>query len=98
MIAHLRSRTLRQQAAMLASVLLLVTIGLCVLHGAFDCFEPSDQGMPLGLCAGMVGLLISPLLILRPGLAGRLRACIGEGVSLDLPGVLDRPPEFPALA
>lgn len=79
-----------------AGIVLAVTFGFCVLPGHHG--DLGNHGTSPDLCVGLVALLISPLLILRPGLAGRLQTCLRHGTPLVLTGVLDRPPEVPSLA
>ena len=92
-MAHFSSEKLKQQMALLASLLLLLTIGLCVLHSASGCFASTDQGMPAGLCAGTVLILASLVLFPNPGITGEAlirRRRAFPAIYCDL---FDRPPK-----
>jgi hypothetical protein len=91
-VAHSHSRTLKQQMAILASALLLLTIGRCVLQSASGCFESSDQGMLSGLCAGMVVILASVLLLPSPGITGQTLIRRRHAFTAIFCDLLDRPP------
>jgi hypothetical protein len=98
-IAYLRSRTLNQHVALLASALLLLTIGLCVLHSASGCFDSTDQGMPSGLCAGAVMILGSLLLFPGPRITGEVLFRRKRALTAIYCDVFDRPPKiFSSLA
>ena len=74
-----------------AGILLAMTFGFCVLPGHHG--DLSNHGPSPDLCVGLVALLITPLFILRPALAGRLRTWLRQRTPLALTAVLDRPPE-----
>jgi hypothetical protein len=92
-MAHFSSGKLKQQVALLASLLLLLTIGLCVLHSAFGCVDATDQGMPAGLCAGTVVVLASLLLFLSPGITGDVLIPRRPAFAAIYYDVFDRPPK-----
>lgn len=87
-----KRRYWQRNGAVVAAALLILTIGLCLIQGTST--EHDGHGMSPGLCASVVMVLASTVVLSRPVINGWLVPVpkrFAYAVSHDL---LDRPPEF----